>query len=69
MSTEFKPYDAMTPDDYAAIGLRCGLEVHQQKQSCSVVVRPVDTAMRSTLRSSGTCVPRCPSWESTTARL
>ena len=30
MSTEFKPYDAMTPDDYAAIGLRCGLEVHQQ---------------------------------------
>lgn len=25
-----KPFEAMTAEDYAAIGLRCGLEVHQQ---------------------------------------
>ncbi len=30
MSIDFKPFEAMTPDDYAAIGLRSGLEVHQQ---------------------------------------
>ena len=30
MTATFKPYDAMTPDDYVNIGLRCGLEVHQQ---------------------------------------
>jgi glutamyl-tRNA(Gln) amidotransferase subunit E len=27
---EFKPFDRMTPDDYAEVGLRAGLEVHQQ---------------------------------------
>jgi len=27
---EFKPFDEMTPEDYAAIGLKAGLEVHQQ---------------------------------------
>jgi glutamyl-tRNA(Gln) amidotransferase subunit E len=27
---EFKPFDEMTPADYAAVGLRAGLEVHQQ---------------------------------------
>jgi glutamyl-tRNA(Gln) amidotransferase subunit E len=27
---EFKPFEEMTPEDYAAIGLRSGLEVHQQ---------------------------------------
>jgi glutamyl-tRNA(Gln) amidotransferase subunit E len=27
---EFKPFDEMTPEDYAAIGLRSGLEIHQQ---------------------------------------
>ncbi len=25
-----KPFEEMTAADYAAIGLRCGLEVHQQ---------------------------------------
>jgi len=30
MPNSFKPYSQMTPDDYAAIGLKCGLEVHQQ---------------------------------------
>lgn len=25
-----KPFDEMTPADYAAVGLKCGLEVHQQ---------------------------------------
>ncbi len=30
MTDAFKPFDQMTPEDYAAIGLRCGLEVHQQ---------------------------------------
>ncbi len=30
MTIAFKPYNAMTPEDYADIGLRCGLEVHQQ---------------------------------------
>ncbi|MFQ5502323.1 MAG: Glu-tRNA(Gln) amidotransferase subunit GatE [Phycisphaerae bacterium] len=30
MAFEFKPFDRMTPEDYAAIGFRCGLEVHQQ---------------------------------------
>ncbi|MBI4719426.1 MAG: Glu-tRNA(Gln) amidotransferase subunit GatE [Planctomycetes bacterium] len=28
--TTFKPFEAMTAEDYAAIGLRCGLEVHRQ---------------------------------------
>ncbi len=27
---EFKPFEAMTPEDYAAVGMRAGLEVHQQ---------------------------------------
>jgi len=27
---EFKPFDEMTPEDYAAVGLKAGLEVHQQ---------------------------------------
>ncbi len=27
---KFKPFDEMTPEDYAAIGLRSGLEIHQQ---------------------------------------
>ncbi len=27
---EFKPFDEMMPEDYAAIGLRSGLEIHQQ---------------------------------------
>jgi glutamyl-tRNA(Gln) amidotransferase subunit E len=27
---EFKPFEEMTPEDYATIGLRSGLEVHQQ---------------------------------------
>ena len=30
MTFSFKPFEHMTPDDYAAIGLKCGLEVHQQ---------------------------------------
>jgi hypothetical protein len=30
MTATFKPYNAMTPDDYADIGFRCGLEIHQQ---------------------------------------
>lgn len=30
MSEQFKPFNQMTPDDYAAIGFKCGLEVHQQ---------------------------------------
>ncbi|UCH85470.1 MAG: Glu-tRNA(Gln) amidotransferase subunit GatE [Candidatus Latescibacterota bacterium] len=30
MSFEFKPFHEMTPDDYAAIGLKAGLEIHQQ---------------------------------------
>ena len=30
MSFRFKPYEEMTPEDYANIGLMCGLEVHQQ---------------------------------------
>lgn len=30
MPLPFKPFDEMTPDDYANIGLKVGLEVHQQ---------------------------------------
>ena len=30
MAFEFKPFEEMTPEDYAAIGLRSGLEIHQQ---------------------------------------
>ncbi len=30
MSHPFKPFEQMTPEDYANIGLKCGLEVHQQ---------------------------------------
>ena len=30
MPLSFKPFDQMTPEDYASIGLRVGLEVHQQ---------------------------------------
>ena len=30
MSGGFKPFEEMTAEDYADIGLRCGLEVHQQ---------------------------------------
>lgn len=30
MLASFKPFDEMTPEDYANIGLKCGLEVHQQ---------------------------------------
>ncbi|MEJ2720502.1 MAG: Glu-tRNA(Gln) amidotransferase subunit GatE [bacterium] len=30
MSFEFKSFERMTPDDYAAIGLKSGLEIHQQ---------------------------------------
>ncbi|HOO15479.1 MAG TPA: Glu-tRNA(Gln) amidotransferase subunit GatE [Phycisphaerae bacterium] len=30
MSLRFKPFEEMTRDDYAQIGLKCGLEVHQQ---------------------------------------
>ena len=30
MRTPLKPFEQMTAADYAAIGLRCGLEVHQQ---------------------------------------
>ncbi len=30
MPGPFKPFDLMTAEDYAAIGLKCGLEVHQQ---------------------------------------
>ena len=30
MRFEFKPFDEMTPEDYAAIGLKAGLEIHQQ---------------------------------------
>ena len=26
----FKPFDQMSPEDYASIGFKCGLEVHQQ---------------------------------------
>ncbi len=27
---EFKPFEQMTPEDYAEIGFKCGLEIHQQ---------------------------------------
>ena len=30
MPSGFKPFVEMTPEDYAAFGLKCGLEVHQQ---------------------------------------
>ena len=30
MPFSFKPFDQMTPEDYAAVGVRCGLEVHRQ---------------------------------------
>jgi len=30
MPLTFKSFDEMTPEDYAALGFRCGLEVHQQ---------------------------------------
>ncbi|MEW6252696.1 MAG: Glu-tRNA(Gln) amidotransferase subunit GatE [Planctomycetota bacterium] len=30
MPLSFKPFDQMTAEDYANIGLKCGLEVHQQ---------------------------------------
>lgn len=30
MRTAFKPFEQMTDEDYADLGLRCGLEVHQQ---------------------------------------
>ncbi|MBU0617259.1 MAG: Glu-tRNA(Gln) amidotransferase GatDE subunit E, partial [Planctomycetes bacterium] len=30
MLASFKPFDEMTAEDYANIGLKCGLEVHQQ---------------------------------------
>ena len=30
MAGTLKPFDQMTPDDYAEIGLKVGLEVHQQ---------------------------------------
>jgi glutamyl-tRNA(Gln) amidotransferase subunit E len=30
MLASFKPFDEMTAEDYASIGLKCGLEVHQQ---------------------------------------
>ncbi|MCP4590895.1 MAG: Glu-tRNA(Gln) amidotransferase subunit GatE, partial [bacterium] len=30
MTATFKSFEEMTPDDYADIGLRCGLETHQQ---------------------------------------
>jgi len=30
MPYEFKPFESMTPEDYDAIGLKCGLEVHRQ---------------------------------------
>ena len=30
MTAVLKPFVQMTPDDYDAIGLRCGLEIHQQ---------------------------------------
>lgn len=30
MTPAFKPFNRMTSEDYASIGLRCGLEVHQQ---------------------------------------
>jgi len=30
MTAVLKPFAQMTPDDYEAIGLRCGLEIHQQ---------------------------------------
>jgi glutamyl-tRNA(Gln) amidotransferase subunit E len=30
MAPPFKPFEQMTPEDYANIGLKCGLEIHQQ---------------------------------------
>jgi len=30
MTFKFKPFDEMTPEDYQAIGLKAGLEIHQQ---------------------------------------
>ena len=30
MLASFKPFEDMTADDYASVGLKCGLEVHQQ---------------------------------------
>ncbi|HNQ22839.1 MAG TPA: Glu-tRNA(Gln) amidotransferase subunit GatE [Phycisphaerae bacterium] len=30
MGVVFKPFESMTPEDYAALGLRSGLEIHQQ---------------------------------------
>ncbi len=35
MDFAFKPFEAMTPADYAQIGLRCGLEVHQQLRTAT----------------------------------
>jgi glutamyl-tRNA(Gln) amidotransferase subunit E len=33
MTSPFKPFEEMTPEDYANIGFMCGLEVHQQLQT------------------------------------
>ncbi len=33
MTLAFKPFHTMSPDNYADIGLRCGIEVHQQLQT------------------------------------
>ena len=33
MTMSFKPFEEMTPEDYASIGFKCGLEVHQQLQT------------------------------------
>jgi glutamyl-tRNA(Gln) amidotransferase subunit E len=30
MTPDFKPFEDMTPEDYAAVGLKAGLEIHQQ---------------------------------------
>ena len=30
MAFSFKPFEEMTPEDYAHVGFKCGLEVHQQ---------------------------------------
>ena len=67
----FKPFAEMTDADYAEVGFRSGLEIHQQLltgKSSSAAARPGATAAPTTPRSSATCGRRSPSSASTTAR-
>ena len=67
----FKPFEEMTPEDYAAVGFKSGLEIHQQlltatKLFCRCPAGRYST--NTTPRSSATCGRRSPSSASTTAR-